>query len=150
MNFRKITTSMTSFFLASACILGTAWAVEYRSVAKDKVNLRSAPDTKSEVLFELPAGYPLKVLSTEGQWLKVEDFEGDKGWIASTVVNKTPYVIVTARECNIRSGPGTTDKIIGSTVRETIFSKIDQKGDWIKVSHPNLTGWVHKSLVWPQ
>jgi hypothetical protein len=27
--------------------------------------------------------------------------------------------------------------------------QVEQKGDWVKVSHPDLTGWVHKDLVWP-
>jgi len=27
--------------------------------------------------------------------------------------------------------------------------KIGRKGEWIKVYHPQLTGWVHSKLVWP-
>ena len=138
-------------FTFFACIftLTTAHAAEYLSVAKDGINLRSGPDANSSVLYQLPAGYPLEVLSKQGQWLKVSDYEGDKGWIQEAVVNKSPHVIVKAKECKVRSGPGTNEKVLGSSVKEVIFVKADQKGDWIKVSHPDLTGWVHKDLVWP-
>ncbi|BCO08687.1 hypothetical protein GF1_10630 [Desulfolithobacter dissulfuricans] len=129
---------------------GSALAAEYVSVVKDGVNMRSGPDTKYEVLYELPAGYPLKVLGRKGKWLKVVDFEGSKGWIYSSLVDKTPHVIVTVKtEANVRSGPGTKYKKIGSVAREVILKKVDQKGDWVKVSHPQLTGWIHKKLIWP-
>ncbi len=135
--------------LASAFVLSTAVAAEYVSVVKDGVNLRSAPNTTSEVLFQLPVGYPLEVLSKEGQWLKVSDYEGDKGYITESLVSKTPHVIVKVKECKIRSGPSTNDPIVGNGVKDVIFAKGEQKGDWIKVTHPSLTGWVHKDLVWP-
>ena len=135
--------------LAPVCAAGVACAAEYLSVAKDGVNLRSGPNTTSEVLYQLPAGYPLEVLGKEGQWYKVSDYEGDKGYIQAAVVNKTPHVIVKAKEGNVRSGPTTKDAVVGNSVRDVIFVKVEQKGDWVKVSHPDLTGWVHKDLVWP-
>ncbi len=124
-------------------------AAEFVSVVKDGVNLRSGPSTQNDKLYQLPAGYPLKVLSKKGKWLKVSDFENDKGWIFSSLVSKTPYVIVKVKECNARSGPGTNYKKIGTFAREVILKKIGRKGEWLKVYHPQLTGWVHSKLVWP-
>ena len=54
-----------------------------------------------------------------------------------------------AKEGNVRSGPTTKDAVVGKSVRDVIFVKVEQKGDWVKVSHPDLTGWEHKDLVWP-
>ena len=127
----------------------TAMAAEYVSVVKDGVNLRSGPDTKYEVLFQLPKGYPLQVLSHKGKWIKVSDYENDKGWLYSSLASKTRYVIVKVKEGNVRSGAGTSFDKVGRVVRDVILKRVGQKGDWIKVSHPELTGWVHKSLLWP-
>ncbi|HFQ89327.1 MAG TPA: peptide-binding protein [Desulfobulbus sp.] len=128
---------------------GVALAAEYVSVVKDNVNLRSGPDTKYETLYQLPAGYPLKVLSRQGKWIKVSDFENDKGWIYGSLVSKTPYVIVKVKEGNVRSGPGKNYSKVGTVAREVILKKIATKGDWIKISHPRISGWIYKSLVWP-
>lgn len=149
MTLRPLTKTIPLGLLASAFALTTAFAGEYMSVIKDGVNLRSGPDAKSEILFELPAGYPLEVLGKEGQWLKVSDYEGDKGYIIASLVNATPSVIVKVKECKIRRGPSTNDPVVGSGVKDVIFKKEEQKGDWVKISHPDLTGWVHKDLVWP-
>ncbi len=124
-------------------------AAEFVSVVKDGVNMRSGPATSNEVLYQLPAGYPLKVLARKGKWLKVSDFENDKGWVFGSLVNSTPHVIVKVKECNVRSGPGTNYDKVGSLAREVILKKVDRKGDWIKVAHPKITGWVHKKLIWP-
>jgi len=142
--------SIGMFVVALALLSAThSFAAEYVSVVKDDVNLRSGPTTQSQVLYKLPAGYPLKVLARKGKWLKVIDFENEKGWIYSTLVNSTPHVIVKVTECNARKGPGTNYEKVGTLAREVILKKIGRKGDWIKVSHPQLTGWVYSKLVWP-
>lgn len=124
-------------------------AAEFVSVVKDGVNMRSGPSTGNEVLYQLPAGYPLKVLARKGKWLKVSDFENDRGWIFGSLVGQTPHVIVKVKECNVRSGPGTNYDKVGSLAREVILKKVDRKGEWVKVSHPKIKGWVHSNLIWP-
>ncbi|XOF35237.1 MAG: SH3 domain-containing protein [Candidatus Electrothrix sp. YB6] len=129
---------------------GAAAAADFVSVKKNGVRLRSGPGTKYEVLFELPSGYPLKVLKRREKWLKVADYERDKGWIYAGLVSKAPYVIVTVDECNIRSGPGTNYDKVGKAVRDVILKIQDREGDWLKIQHPELTGWIYRKLVWPQ
>lgn len=135
--------------LAAAFSFSTSLAAEFVSVSKDGVNLRSAPNTSSGVLFQLPLGYPLEVLGKEGQWLKVSDYEGDKGYVQEALISKTASVIVKVKECKIFAGPGLKEKVVGTGIKDVIFAKGEQKGDWIKVSHPNLKGWVQKNTVWP-
>jgi SH3-like domain-containing protein len=81
--------------------------------------------------------------------MHVLDYEQDKGWIYASLVSTTPHVIVKVANGNVRSGPGTEHEVVGRVVRDVILKKTDQKGDWLKVSHPQLSGWVHKQLVWP-
>lgn len=149
MNLAELLRSVALGGAAFCLSLTPVLAAEYMSVSKDGINLRSAPKANAEVLFELPAGYPLEVLGKEGQWFKVQDYEGDKGYIHESTVSKSPHVIVKVKECKIRSGPSTSDQTVGSAVKDAIFTRVEQKGDWIKISHPDVTGWIHKDLVWP-
>ena len=135
--------------LAATMLASVVAAAEFVSVSKDGVNLRSGPTTDSAVLFELPAGYPLQVLERKGDWLNVSDYENDKGWIYASLTSSTPYVIVKVNRGNVRSGPGTDYDQVGKVVRDVILQKVEQKGDWLKIHHPQLTGWIHKNLVWP-
>ncbi|MCI5144261.1 MAG: peptide-binding protein [Candidatus Electrothrix sp. AR3] len=136
--------------LSFICIAtGSATAAEYVSVVKDGVNLRSGPDTTYEILFQLPAGYPLQVLERRKDWIKVRDYENDRGWIYAGLVSTTPYVIVKVEDGNIRSGPGIEYDKTGKVIRDVILKKIGEQNDWLKISHPRLTGWIYKQLVWP-
>jgi len=137
---------MAAFFLVSTV---TVYSAEYVNVTKDGVNLRSGPDTKYSVIYELPKGYPLKVLARKGQWIKVSDFENDQGWIFSPLVSRNSHVIVTVKEGNVRSGAGINNEKVGEVVREVILKNLGKQGDWIHVEHPKLSGWVHRKLVWP-
>jgi SH3-like domain-containing protein len=55
-------------------------------IKKDKTNIRSRPDAKSDVVFTVEKGVPFKVVSRKGQWLEVEHADGDRGWINAAVV----------------------------------------------------------------
>ena len=147
--FKRFFVVMSFIAAFSLGVQSTALAAEYVSVNKEAVNLRSGPGTKYSTLFELPVGYPLKVLSRKGEWVKVSDFENDQGWIFSPLVSNAQYVIVTVKGGNVRSGPGINYKKVGSVVREVILKKVKRDGDWIQVKHPKLKGWVHRKLIWP-
>ncbi|MHB1380215.1 MAG: SH3 domain-containing protein, partial [Desulfurivibrionaceae bacterium] len=95
--------------LAGAALLllaSTATAAEYVSVIKDGVNIRSGPETTKEILWTVFKDFPLQVTSTQGSWAKVVDFEGDTGWIATSLVAKEKTVIVKSETANLRVGAG--------------------------------------------
>ncbi len=142
-----LTTALSSALVMSSALL--SMAAEFVSVTKDGVNLRSGPGTNYEAIYQLPHHYPLRVLSKKDGWVKIEDYEGDKGWIYSKLVSSTPYVIVKSNECNVRSGPGTGNEKVGSVTREVVLRKVSSQGDWVQVSHPKIDGWIHQSLIWP-
>lgn len=53
---------------------------------KEKCNIRSRPDTNSQVLFTVEKGVPFKVVERQENWIKVEHADGDAGWIYKTLV----------------------------------------------------------------
>lgn len=54
-------------------------------VTSEKANVRESPGTGSPVLWVLDQEYPLKLLETDGDWLKVSDGAEVSGWIHSSV-----------------------------------------------------------------
>ena len=106
------------------------------SVTKDNVNVRSAPTTKSPVYMELFAGYPLKVLKKEGDWLQISDYEGDTGWIHQSLVGKNDTVIINApKSVNMRAEPTTNSPVVADVERGVIMTKISEQGKWMKLKH---------------
>lgn len=85
------------FSLLLAGLATASHAQELVSVRTQGINLRSAASTQAEVQWQLARGYPLQVLQREGGWLKVQDFEGDQGWVAASVTQAAPHHVVRVR-----------------------------------------------------
>lgn len=133
------------FFLLSPC-----FAAEFASVKKDGVNIRSGPSTKNAVLWEVFKGFPLKILKTEGQWVQTVDFEGDKGWVFSSLLSSEKTMIVKVDSANMRGGPSKDYDIIASVKKGVVFKPLAIQGNWVKVSYKeDLTGWIYNQLLWP-
>ncbi len=139
------------FFVIFVPVLACA---EMVSVSGDDVNLRSGPGTTYTVKWRYGSGFPLRVLEKKGEWLKVQDFESDTGWLHRSLVEKSGHMIVKVNKdsdsrINIRSGPGTQFKIVGMAHYGVVFKTIKQQQGWAHVRHESgLEGWIKRSLLW--
>ena len=140
--------TVLALFIMSLSAAGLA--AEYASVKKDGVNIRSGPDTKYNVVWQVFESFPLEVVKREGKWANVVDFEGDKGWIYETLISSKKTVIVNVDTANMRAGASTDDALVATVKKGVVFDVLEIKGDWMKLRYKNeITGWMHNSLIWP-
>ncbi len=124
------------------------WA-ERLSVTASIANIRSGPGTEHDVLWRVERYHPLAVIRTSGPWVYFRDYEGDTGWIHKSLVGTASTVITASATSNVRSGPGTTHKVLSSIESGVPFKVLKRKGNWIHVQHGDGDrGWIHKSLLW--
>jgi SH3-like domain-containing protein len=130
-------------------LLAGAASAERLAVSAPVANIRSGPGTSHNVLWKVQKYFPIRVIEKSGEWYHFEDFEGDKGWVHQSLVSKISVVITKNDDCNIRSGPGTSNKILFTVEKGIPFKALDHKGSWIHIEHADGDkGWIHKSLVW--
>ena len=56
--------------------------------------------------------------------------------------------VITKKDlCNIRSKPGTKEKILFTVEKGIPFKVLKRKDRWLNVEHWDK-GWIHDSLVW--
>jgi hypothetical protein len=97
----------------------------------------------------LSRGFPLKVVGRRGDWLQVQDFENDKGWILRTLTSSTPYHIVKVKTANVRSQPTTSSRIVGKVSYGDALKTLERKSGWVKVQRDGgLRGWISRKLLW--
>ena len=136
-------------FLAATSI--SSFAAEYVSVTKDGANVRTGPSTSDPVYMELFQGYPLQIVEKKGDWMKIQDYEKDSGWIHNSLTGNRQTVIVSAESsANMRSGAGTQNGVIANLERGVVLDLIERKDNWAHVKHQSGTeGWIYAPLLWP-
>ena len=128
----------------------TTKAVEYASIFMG-AKIRFEASLKSEVLRNVPPGYPVTILEKQPNWLLVDDYLGRKGWVYASLVTKPRTVIIKVSKGNLRNGPSLKNDIIVQLVNGTIMYVLEKRGEWLKVSDKeDLTGWLHLSVIWPE
>jgi SH3-like domain-containing protein len=147
---RKIVSLLTTCVLALTLPAAAAQpAKQMVSVKGSILNMRSGPGTNTEVLWELQRGYPLQVVQRKNRWVRVKDFEGDTGWVAASLTGRTPHHIVKVRNANVRSGPGTQNRIVGKAEYGELMRTREKRGGWVRVERAQgKSGWISKKLLW--
>ena len=142
---KRLAILLTFLFLT-----GTAAAAEQRlAVTSSTANIRSGPGTQYDVLWQVEKYYPILVIEKSDSWYQFVDFEDDKGWVHKSLVGKVEAVITKKDLCNIRSGPGTGEKILFTVEKGIPFKVLEHKESWLHIEHADGDkGWIHDSLVW--
>jgi SH3-like domain-containing protein len=112
-------------------------------------NIRSGPESESEILWKVEKYHPIFVIKKSDSWYYFRDFEDDRGWVHKSLVGSVPSIITKKDLCNIRSGPSTKDKILLSVEKGIPFKVLEKKGRWLHVEHNDGDrGWIFDALVW--
>lgn len=119
------------------------------AVDRDRINVRNGPGLNYSILWHVDRGYPLQVIGSQKDWYRVRDFEGDVGWVYKPLTGSTAHVVVKKPEIHVRSGPGTSYRIVAKAREGVVFRTLARQKGWVKVRHRNgTTGWVARHLVW--
>lgn len=138
-----IATGLGSLWPAAAC------AAERMAVKADIANIRSGPGTDYDQLWQVEKYHPFLVLDKKGAWYSVQDFEGDRGWIHRSLLDKTETVIVKVDRCNVRTGPGTQFDVAFRVTKGIPFKVLQKKGRWYELQHADGDrGWIFNALLW--
>jgi len=139
--------SLLLIFLFIIC--AESAAAERLAVISSMANIRSGPGTNYDVLWQVEKYYPILVIEKSDPWYQFKDFEGDIGWVHKSLVGKIEAVITKKDLCNVRSGPGTGEKILFTVDRGVPFKVLEHKDGWLQIEHADGDkGWIHESLVW--
>jgi SH3-like domain-containing protein len=122
----------------------------FASVQKNGVYVRSGPSPEYRIIRSVNKGYPVEILERQDDWVRVQDYLGNEGWIFSTLLGNNNSVIVSTIKANLRSGPGTENMIVGKLDYGTVLLIRKIRGAWYMVeTKGGSVGWLNHELVWP-
>lgn len=108
------------------------------------VNLRSGAGSGTSSLGTLSRGNFLKVISREGDWVKVVTTNGKTGYVYKNYVSFGVQAKTTGN-VNFRKGAGTGYGIIRTLSTGTTVTVVSVDGKWAKVTSGGTTGYISTS-----
>jgi len=124
------------------------------TVTGDTVNIRTGPGLSYGVVTKVKKNDTLTVLKEKGDWIQVQTVNGKKGWIAGWLTAKKNSTITTNQTAEIlnnglrvRSGAGTTNKVLGTVQKGETYKVLQSKNGWIQIDSPFGKGWISKDYA---
>lgn len=135
--------------LLAAVFPVSASALEYRSVASDRVVMYDAPSLHGKKLYLASRYYPVEVIVNLAAFAKVRDAAGDLSWVEKKNLSDKRMVLVSVPLADVYQAPD-GKALAFQAERGVVLELVEYAGSgWIKVRHlDGATGFVRTSQVW--
>lgn len=112
-------------------------------------NARRGPSLEHRIdwVFQHP-GMPLKITAEYENWRRVEDVDGEGGWIHYALLSGVRTVMVTGEEAELRDSPRAIAQITARAEKGAILHLLSCNPDWCDLSADGTEGWMKRSDFW--
>lgn len=133
------------------------------TISTDTVNVRGGPGLSYPLIKIAKRGENYSIVKEQGEWLEIQLSFGKTGWVvnwlvtkekgvqtanASTAVgSKSTKATPNIDQLRVRSGPGTSFRIVGFLNKGQGVTVLDQNENWYKISSTFGEGWVVKDFL---
>lgn len=145
---KQLTAKLAATLIAVTTVIVPGFAANMGTVVTtDGLNVRSEANTDSSILTTLSYGTQVDVISTsgDGTWHQVS-YNGITGYVSGDylqVTEKKIYGQVTEGPLNIRSGPSTSDAVVGSLSTGSVVELQETLDGWYQIDE----GYISSDYV---
>jgi hypothetical protein len=111
----------------------------YAAVSSSTAPIRNQPSRSGKKINLVEHGAVLRIYDSHRGWLRLSAQEEE--WIWGGAVGRVERAVVSAPQLNIRSGPGTQFRIVGSILEGQDVFVYERSATWFRIS-PEPGGWV--------
>lgn len=121
----------------------------YASLASDEVNMRKGPGSEYPIrwVYRRP-GLPVRIVDEADVWRKVEDPDGDVGWVHSALLSSRRTVMVRGGIAELRRTPSRSAAALLRIEPGVIGRLVRCEPGWCLVEFDGKRGWLEKSALW--
>jgi SH3-like domain-containing protein len=129
-------------------------AAEFRSVGEGGAVFFDAPSAQATKLYVARRYYPVSVVVSLEQWVKVRDAAGDLAWVEKRALSEQRTVIVTAPRAHVRAAPEAAAPVAFDVEKDVALEVLEIAAPgWVKVGQVGgqaggQSGFVSAAEVW--
>lgn len=119
------------------------------SLAGESINVRSGPGRNYPIRWVYSRlGLPVRIVEEFDAWRRVEDHEGDTGWIHGSLLSRRRTVIVTAELASLHRTPSRDARVLLRAERGVIGRLLDCDASWCFLDVDGTRGWMERGALW--
>lgn len=121
----------------------------YVSLKAEEGNVRRGPSLSHRIDWVFKhRNMPLEVTGEHGHWRRVQDRDGQGGWVHYSLLSGVRHVIVENDLTPLRVKPG-KDAEVNAYAEAGVVARLGACSlDWCRVVAAGKRGWVPKSTLW--
>ena len=119
------------------------------SLAVDRVNVRFGPGKQYPINWVFARkGMPVEIIEEFDTWRKIRDYEGEEGWIHSSLLSSKRMVMITGNVRDLRRTPGPDARVVLRAEPGVIGQLFDCEENWCRIEIEGRRGWLQRSEFW--
>jgi SH3-like domain-containing protein len=121
----------------------------YVSLKSSEGNVRRGPSLEHRIDWVFKhRDMPLRITGEFGHWRRVEDNEGQGGWIHYSLLSGVRTVLVTEAQTELKASADERAQVV-AIADEGVIGKLGAcKRDWCEIETGGEDGWVEKKRIW--
>lgn len=121
----------------------------YVSLKSANGNVRRGPSLEHRIDWVFRhKNLPLRVTAEFEHWRRVEDSEGQGGWIYYTMISGARTVVVIEPKTELHSAPDAKSSIVALAEQGVIAKLGACQPKWCNLSVDGTEAWVEKTSIW--
>ena len=120
------------------------------SLAVDRVNVRFGPGKQYPINWVFARkGMPVEIIEEFDTWRKIRDYEGEEGWIHSSLLSSKRMVMITGDVRDLRRTPGPDARVVLRAEPGVIGQLFDCEENWCRIEIEGRRGWLQRKCMQP-
>lgn len=121
----------------------------YVSLKAEEGNVRRGPSLSHRIDWVFKRrNMPLQVTGEHGHWRRVQDRDGQGGWVHYSLLSGARHVIIERDLTPLRTKPGTEAEVNAYAEAGVVARLGSCELDWCRVTADGKRGWVQKAALW--
>jgi SH3-like domain-containing protein len=120
------------------------------TIKASEANSRKGPGAQYPIAYVYNYKWlPVEIIAEYEQWRQIKDYNGDEGWIHSSILSGRRSIIITGKEPQLLYKSNNLHaKIVAKLMPNLVCSLNKCIKSWCKVKCQDHSGWVSRSVVW--
>lgn len=119
------------------------------SLKADEANMRTGPGVRYPIRWVYQQrGLPVKITEEFEHWRKIEDPDGETGWIHRSILSNRRMAMIDIDEVLLRRTPSEESAAILRAQHGVLARMIECQPRWCRIQIDSIKGWVPKKTLW--